>query len=269
MTAPLWRHSAEMVAGWVAESFAGFARRSGERSRDDEAIAAAPIGALMVQRTGNPNSEGSQLSPSDMVQLPKPLPDPLLNLPSPGRAYRSAFTHDLIPRGCYECGQALGPRQRKFCSHFCSDTYRAELQRVLPIGAAGALSAEIRQIRVKDEARSAKLRRIADARHSWEAVHKSIDTDRRRQAEIAAREELRRWYAAQVKPRLMELQPQVIARAIDVSRTYARQIVAGHIPHRAHFAALAELAGVPEPTGVRLASVPAQGTAASEPAVDS
>jgi hypothetical protein len=59
---------------------------------------------------------------------------------------------------------------------------------------------------------------------------------------------------------MMELQPKDIARAIEVSRTYARQIVNGHIPHRAHFAALAELAGVPEPTAVRLASMPGPGT---------
>ena len=163
---------------------------------------------MKVQKTSHPNSEGSQLSPS--VILARPLPDPFSNLPSPGRAYRSAFTHDLIPQACHECGQALVPRQRKFCSHFCADTYRAEMRRVLPISAASALSGAIREVRVREEPRSAKLRRIADARRAREDMHQSIGMDGRRRAEMAAREQLRRWYAAEVKPRLLELQPKDI-----------------------------------------------------------
>jgi hypothetical protein len=89
--------------------------------------------------------------------------------------------------------------------------------------------------------------RVADARRAWEDVKKSIGTDRRQRAEMAARDQLRRWYAAEVKPRLMELQPKDILRAIEVSRTYAREIIAGQIPHRRHFAALAKLVGVPAP----------------------
>ena len=63
----------------------------------------------------------------------------------------------------------------------------------------------------------------------------------------------------------MELQPKDIVRAIEVSRAYARHVVAGQIPHRRHFAALAELAGVPAPKAVRAL---AQTTAASEPQSD-
>jgi hypothetical protein len=68
-----------------------------------------------------------------------------------------------------------------------------------------------------------------------------------------------------VKPRLMELQPKDIVRAIEVSRAYGRQIVAGQIPHRRHFAGLAQLAGVPPPKALELAPIPAQAAAAGEP----
>jgi CRISPR-associated endonuclease Cas1 len=265
MTAPLWRRAAEMVAGWLAESFAGFARRFGGRGIDDDVIAAASISALVNLQKASDLTEGAQLSSTRKMILPKPLPDPLPNFPSPGRAYRSAAAHDAIPRTCHECGRALRPRQRKFCSAFCSDNYRAELQRVLPTDAASPLSPAIREIVFREEARSAKRRRVSDARRAWEDAHKSIGTVGRQHAEIAAREQLRRWYADQVKPRLMTLQPKDILGAIDVSRAYGRQIVAGHIPHRRHFAALANLAGVSEPSGLSLASVPSQATAASEP----
>jgi hypothetical protein len=268
MTAPLWRRAAEMVAGWLAESFAGFARRLG--GIDDDVIATASIGALVNgQKSSDPTAKGTQLSPSGMVLLPKPLPDPLPNLPSPGRAYRSAVANNAIPRTCYECGRALAPRQLKFCSALCSDNYRAEIRRVLPAGTASELSPAIREILVREEARSAKRRRVSDARHTWEDAYKSSEIDGGRQAEMAAREQLRRWYADQVKPRLMELQPKDIVRAIEVSRAYGRQIVTGHIPHRRHFAALAKLAGVPAPKALQArpdtGSTSGRGRAAVQP----
>jgi hypothetical protein len=122
----------------------------------------------------------------------------------------------------------------------------------------------IREIRVKKEARSAKARRIADERRAWENTDKLLGTNGTRQAEMAAREQLRSWYAAQVRPRLTELQPKDIARAIEVSRVYARQLIAGQIPHRRHFAALAELAGVPAPGVLRALT---QATGKSEQSV--
>jgi hypothetical protein len=85
-------------------------------------------------------------------------------------------------------------------------------------------------------------------------------------AEKAAREQLRRWYAAQVQPRLAELQPKDIVGAIEVSRAYARQVIGGQIPHRRHFPGLAKLAGVPVPKGLKLAPIPFQESTASEPA---
>ena len=139
------------------------------------------------------------------------------------------------------------------------------MRRLVPIVAGSALSPAIREIRLSEEARSAKLRRVSAARRAWENAHKSVGAGGGQQAEVAAREQLRRWYAAQVQPRLMGLQPKDIVRVIDVSRAYARQVIAGQIPHRRHFLALAKLAGVPAPKAVRAL---AQTTAASEPQSD-
>jgi hypothetical protein len=134
----------------------------------------------------------------------------------PGRAYRSALAHDVMPRACYECGQALAPTQRKFCSASCSDTYRAEMRRLVPIVAGSALSPAIREIRLSEEARSANLRRVSAARRAWDNTHKLVGAGGGRQAEMAARDQLRRWYVAQVQPRMMGLQPKDIVGAIEV-----------------------------------------------------
>jgi hypothetical protein len=136
------------------------------------------------------------------------------------------------------------------------------MRRLLPIVAGNALSPAIREIRLSEEARSANLRRVSAERRAWENTHKSIGAGGGRQTEVAVREQLRRWYAAQVQPRLIGLQPKDIVRVIDVSRAYARQVIAGQIPHRRHFPALAELAGVPAPKVLR---VLAQATAAGQP----
>jgi hypothetical protein len=162
-----------------------------------------------------------------------------------------------MPRACYECGRALASTQRKFCSPSCTGTYRAEMGRLVPIAAEGILSPAIREFRLSEEARSAKLRRVSAARRAWDNTHKSVAAGEGRQAETAAREQLRRWYAAELQPRLTGLQPKDIVRAIDVSRVYARQVIAGQIPHAHHFAALAKLARVPAPKALGLAAMPA------------
>jgi CRISPR-associated endonuclease Cas1 len=265
-TAPLWRRAAEMVAGWLAESFAGFARRLDARGIDDDVIAAASIGAPIPERkTGDPTSARSQLSPRAVELLPLPLPAPLPNLPSPGRAYRPALAHDVMPRACYECGRALAPTQRKFCSPACTGTYRAEMRRLVPIAAEGISSPAVRETRLSEEARSAKLRRVSAARRAWDVTHKPVGAGEGRQAETAAREQLRRWYAAEVQPRLSAFQPKDVVRALDVSRVYARQVIRGQVPHPRHFVALAKLAGVLAPKALKHVAIPAQATAASEP----
>jgi hypothetical protein len=57
-------------------------------------------------------------------------------------------------------------------------------------------------------------------------------------------EALRAWYTAEVAPWLAEVARTEIARAIGVSRVYARDIARGRLPHPRHYEALAKLAGI-------------------------
>jgi hypothetical protein len=58
-------------------------------------------------------SEGSQLCA------------PLPSLPAPRRAWQGM--QPPVPKTCVECGRALSPKQRKFCSAICSDPFRLSL----------------------------------------------------------------------------------------------------------------------------------------------
>jgi hypothetical protein len=127
-----------------------------------------------------------------------------------------------------------------------------------------------RAYRLPQSGRSVSARKrapqsVSAARRAWDNTHKRVGAGEGRQAETAGREHLRRWYATKVQPRLKGLQPKDVVRAIDVSRVYARQVIAGQVPHPRHFATLAKLVGVPAPKALKLAPIPAQGVAAGEP----
>ena len=85
---------------------------------------------------------------------------------------------------------------------------------------------------LKAAARSDKLRRHAEGRRAWVGGPSGDEAA------------LRQWYAADVAPRLAEVARTEIARAIGVSRVYARNIARGKVPHPRHFEVLAELVGV-------------------------
>ena len=223
MTAPLWRRAAEVVAGWLAAALEPASRGIGE------AIEAArqPRPALRHQTPLPADPD------RDMARFP-PLPAPLPDLPAPGRVYKPALAHEVLPHACHECGKALIPGgrgsrgPRKFCSPSCSAVYRSEMRRLSP---TDARPAEIEAIRSSDRGRSDKLRRRAIAQHEWNKSY-SAEADA-----------LRRWYAAEIAPKLTEIPRTEIGRAIQTSYNYARLIGAGLVPHPRHFEALAALVG--------------------------
>jgi hypothetical protein len=147
-----------------------------------------------------------------LLSLPAPLP----SLPAPGRAYKPALAHEVMPQACHECGQALNRvkpassdgkpastrrsrASQKFCSVACARIYRAEMLKLAaPPEAAGRL---------------------------------------------------RQWYTAEIAPRLGSAPPKDIAQTLGVSPSYARNIgTRAMIPHPRHFGALAELVEVAMPT---------------------
>jgi CRISPR-associated endonuclease Cas1 len=174
----------------------------------------------------------------------RPLPAPLPSLPAPARSYKPTLAHEVMPRACHECGRALVPSKsqphtaarRRFCSGSCAAVYRAEMRRLVPLEAR---SGEIAAIRAVETARVDRLRRHAEGRRAWVAGSSGPSADEAG---------LRQWYAVEVAPRLGGVARTEIARAIGVSRVYARHIAGGKVPHPRHFEALAQLAGAEMPT---------------------
>jgi hypothetical protein len=99
-----------------------------------------------------------------------PLPAPLPALPAPGRPYKPALAHEVMPRACHECGRALMPSKRrphtfagrKFCSGPCAAAYRAEMRRLIPIETKGARA--IAAAHASEEASGTRLPRSAASR---------------------------------------------------------------------------------------------------------
>jgi hypothetical protein len=230
----LWRRADDVVARWLADGLEGSACLVGRAGIEDEVTEAAETGATTLP------AQAAQRAIERRQPCPalQPFPEPLPSLPAPGRAYKPALAHEVMPRACHECGRALAPAKagsakapRKFCSASCAGICRAEMRRLVPLEGR---SIEIAGICAIETARSDKLRRIATERQAWGEAHK----------DEAEAEASRRWYIAEVVPRLAEVPRTQILRAIGVSRVYARDIARGKVPHPRHFAALARLAGI-------------------------
>jgi CRISPR-associated endonuclease Cas1 len=242
LSAPLWRAAAEVVARWLADSLTGFARLGDRNGFDDGMIEATETGATTLPARA---AQRAVDAPVRVTARLRPIPEPLPSLPTPGRAYKPALAHEVMPRACHECGRALVPSKsqphtaarRKFCSGSCAAVYRAEMRRMVPLEER---SDEIAAIRSIEAARSDKLRRHAEGRIAWDGSRAGDETV------------LRRWYVAEVAPRLGGVARTEIVRAIGVSRVYARDIARGKVPHPRHFGALAALGGVEMPKNVRV-----------------
>jgi len=108
-------------------------------------------------------------------------------------------------------------------------------------------------IKASEELRKTRLARSAAARRAWERAHQVEAPGKDDERTAAERAGLRHWYDAQVAPRLTSMRTVDVARALDISRVYARHIIRGEkLPHPRHFAALATLAGVEAPDGLVL-----------------
>jgi hypothetical protein len=233
LSAPLWRGAAEVVARWLADSFSALSRPGDRRGFGDDMIEAAEAGGKTLPMRAAQSAVDARVGRLAL----RPLPDPLPSLPAPGRTYKPALAHEVMPRACHECGRALLPSKsqphtatrRKFCSGPCAAIYRAEMRKLVPLEERGA---EIAAIRAIETARSEKLRRHTVGRRTWDDGGSGDDAA------------LRRWYASEVARRLAEVPRTEIARAIGVSRVYARHISHGKVPHPRHFEALAQLTGL-------------------------
>jgi hypothetical protein len=178
------------------------------------------------------------------------LPPPFPSLPAPKRTWQGL--EPPIPRTCQECGKALAPRQRKFCSEACAIAFHVATTTATELTALPTPGAAIRRINesAPDHGAGSKHRRHLALRRAWDAEH-GLSTMRA----IGVRnsfatptgpvvDERREWYASAVAPLVARCSLSDVQRATGLSKRYAIMIRQGHVPHPRHFAALAQLAGV-------------------------
>lgn len=99
-------------------------------------------------------------------------------------------------------------------------------------------------VKASEELRKSRLARSRAARSTWERTHKIEPAGKDDSRTAAERADLQKWFATELGPRLAGLRTIDVARALDISRVYARGIVRGEkIPHPRHFQTLAKLIG--------------------------
>jgi CRISPR-associated endonuclease Cas1 len=211
LSAPLWRQAADVVARWLADTFEAMARFGGagpgsgfEAGFDDAVIEAAETGeALRLTRPVSRAVERRNFEPA-LRSLPAPLP----SLPVPGRPYKTALAHEVMPRACHECGRALMPSKsqpytfarRKFCSASCASIYRAEMRRLVPVETEGVLPPAIAAVHAGEERRRTRLASSVAARLAWERAHRVAAPERDDTRSAAERAQLDGWYKASLQP---------------------------------------------------------------------
>lgn len=220
-TAALWRKACEPVAEWMARSF-------GRVSGLGRARAALAPAATVSSR----GREAERFNRNIISVLAKPLPHFLMavqghRVSGPSVLKRRAvISDDPVPHACWECGRTLPPDRRAFCSDDCEQEYqRAMGKRRAVVEATIPVSRE----------------RHKEATLVGKRVVKTLPR--------SVRQELRRWYADELQPRLSKMSPSEIEQGGAVRRSYAYYIVAGtRVPHPRHYPNLAALAGVELPT---------------------
>jgi CRISPR/Cas system-associated endonuclease Cas1 len=217
-TAALWRKASEPIAEWLVRSFHRATSHSPMR-----AVLAPSIAAV----TRKPQPLVREIVPT----LAPPLPTFItaaggrrISAPSVLKQ-RAGVRDEPMPTTCWECGRALSPERRAFCSDDCADSYRQAMGKRRPVGEPVA--------------------------HRSRTQHQEATIVGRRAApNVPAfdRKALRIWYAENVQPRLSRMHPTEVALGTAMGRSYAYNIVAGtRIPHPRHFQSLAALVGVELP----------------------
>ena len=149
-----------------------------------------------------------------------------------GRAFQRP-----IPSTCAECGKALPKRRRKFCSAACASDWHSGK----PYAAGLTAIAKARAERVAaGERTAAPVHRIgAQSIKEWRRMpgwSKSLDS------------EMRAWFSAEISPRLKDVRPAEIARALNCSKWYSVELHHGRrLPHPRLYRTLANLTRVDYP----------------------
>jgi hypothetical protein len=212
ITRPLSSHLAMTAVIWrqAAESVAGWLR---------EALATPPE--------------------AEIRHLPPPLP----HFAAPRRSWAGMTAP--IPRMCTECGAALPPTRRRFCSTECAMAWHVVITTpAIPSDGAAAQENLV-------GGRGKNPQHLIARRH-WDALNTPgegvwIGKSRR---PSPSQDRLRRVYRVTIAPKVatLTMSSTALAQELGVSRRYIQMIRAGYIPHPRHFEKLARIAGVAMPT---------------------
>jgi CRISPR-associated protein Cas1 len=226
-TAALWRPACERVAEWMARAFGGAIRPAG----GDDARLPRVIPAL----SGRPEF-ASRKPPA----LPSLLPIHTKSSNGNARLSLRGGLHDApFPRTCWQCGRALPPARRRFCTDAHAVAYHGETQW------RGVVAATVE--RYADPKRAAALKAAIGKKAVENAAKRFLWRQRPGWSE-AGDEALRQWFAGAVLVRLATCKLTDIMGATGLSMQSAVDIRTGRrVPHPLHFAALAKLVGVEAP----------------------
>jgi CRISPR-associated endonuclease Cas1 len=181
------------------------------------------------------------------------LPAPMPTLTVPKRRWQGL--EPRIVKTCVECGMALAPRQRKFCSEVCTVSFHVAMTEPGKPAPVGPIPWEPASIETGSEhGMSAKNRRHLALRRAWDAEHPPSETAARAAKAhgrntwaMPADKQLREWFSSVLAPRLVETDWRDIQRATGLSKRYAFMVKAGYIQHPRHYPSLTELVGVTPP----------------------
>jgi hypothetical protein len=215
-TAALWRRACEPIAEWLTRSF-------------DRLSSLAPVRAALAPSAVSPSRAELQSQPL-IPALATPLPNFIsaahgrrISAPSVLRQ-RAGVSEEPVPAMCWECGRALTPERRAFCSDNCQQEYRRAMAKRRSVVGATAPAARERQ------------RAAAESQRAIKALPR-VD-----------RKMLHRWYTEELQPRLSRMSPAEIAAGAAIGRSYAYYIVAGtRVPHPRHYPNLAMLVDITLP----------------------
>jgi CRISPR/Cas system-associated endonuclease Cas1 len=218
-TAALWRKACEPVAEWLARSF--------DRTSGLGQVRAALVPSAVLRSQAEREDRITQMIPT----LTPPLPTFIAT--TRGRRVsaasvlrqRAGVRDEPVPATCWECGRALTPERRAFCSDDCAENYRWATGKRRPV--------------VEPATRASRDRHRQATLAGQRAVEMLPPPDRHA---------LRRWYKDELQPRLSRMSPSEIASGSAMGRSYAYYIVAGtRVPHPRHYPNLAALVGVQLP----------------------
>jgi hypothetical protein len=123
------------------------------------------------------------------------------------------------------------------------------MSKVAPIEGEAALAPALSAVKAGEKLRKERLAQSGAARRAWERANRVEPAGKDDTRTALERAGLQQWFSTELSPRLAGVRTIDVARALDISRVYARGIVRGEkVPHPRHLAALAQLAGIQMPT---------------------